>query len=198
MPFVTEVLWAALPHRSDESPLLVTARWPAPGERDEALESDVTEVLDLISAIRNARAEAGVDAGAWLPALAVVPAGAPWTVFETLRPAIERLARIRPLTVAAGGDATDAPIVSPLPVLSGRLQVIIDLGAGDRAGSTVQDRGRLERELADAEALLAAAQARLANPQFVERAPAAIVEGARSRAAELEDLVTRLRESVRR
>ena len=201
MPFVTEVLWAALPHRSDESPLLITARWPDPGPRDEALESDVSEVLDLIRAIRNARAEAGVDAAAWLPGVAIVPAGAPEGGqpragdFETLRPAIERLARIRPLTVAVAGTAAGAAIDSPLPVLAGRLQVILDLGGDGHVERTAQDRGRLERELADAEALLEAARARLANPQFVERAPAAIVEGARGRAAELEDLVTRLRAS---
>jgi valyl-tRNA synthetase len=201
MPFVTEVLWAALPHRSDESPLLITARWPDPDPREEALESDVAEVLDLIRAIRNARAEAGVDAAAWLPGVAIVPAGAPEGGqpragdFETLRPAIERLARIRPLTVAVAGTAAGAAIDSPLPVLAGRLQVILDLGGDGHVERTAQDRGRLERELADAEALLEAARARLANPQFVERAPAAIVEGARGRAAELEDLVTRLRAS---
>jgi valyl-tRNA synthetase len=209
MPFVTEVLWAALPHRSDESPLLITARWPDPGLRDEALESDVAEVLDLIRAIRNARAEAGVDAAAWLPGVAIVPEGTDLAVarpeldtlmgvFDALRPAIGRLARIRPLTVAAGGGATDAPIESPLPVLSGRLQVILELSGDGSTASTAQDRGRLERELVDAGALLDAARARLENPQFVERAPAAIVDGARARAAELEDLVARLRESVRR
>jgi valyl-tRNA synthetase len=223
MPFVTEVLWAALPHRSEESALLITARWPDPGPRDEELESEVAEILDLIRAIRNARAEAGVDAAAWLPGVATAPeeagaAGAdreaaaanPADVFEALRPAIERLARVRPLTVAAAaapagagspagaGYVAGAPIDSPLPVLAGRLQVILDLGGGAGAGSTAQDRGRLERELADAEALLAAARARLENPQFVERAPAAIVEGARARAAELEDLVARLQASVSR
>jgi len=209
MPFVTEVLWAALPHRSEESALLITARWPDPGARDEALESDVAEVLDLIRAIRNARAEAGVDAAAWLPGVAIVPAGAPETgthaeagapegVFEALRPAIERLARIRPLTVAVAGTAAAAAIDSPLPVLAGRLQVILDIGRDDQAKGTARDRGRLERELAEAEALLEAARTRLANRQFIERAPAAIVEGARARAAELEDLVTRLRASLNR
>ena len=199
MPFVTEVLWAALPHRGAESPLLITARWPDPGTRDEALESDIAEVLDLIRAIRNARAEAGVDAAAWLPGVAIDPeAEARADVFETLRPAIERLARIRPLTVAVAGTAAGAAIDSPLSVLAGRLQVILDLRGDGRAGSTAQDRGRLEWELAGAEALLEAARARLANPQFVERAPTAIVEGARARAAELEDLVTRLRASLLR
>ena len=39
MPFVTEALWAALPHRRDDPDLLIVARWPGgggarPGRRD--------------------------------------------------------------------------------------------------------------------------------------------------------------------
>ena len=28
MPFVTEALWAAIPHRTDDPDLLIVARWP--------------------------------------------------------------------------------------------------------------------------------------------------------------------------
>jgi len=200
MPFVTEALWEALPHRRDDPPLLITARWPAPGVRDEALEAEVAEILDLVRAIRNARAEAGVDAGAWLPGVAIVPPvpDAAASTFDALRPAIGRLARVRPLTIAIAGSSGGKPTESALPVLAGRLEVILDIGGSVSPGSEAQDRGRIERGLADAEGLLRAARERLANSQFVERAPAAIVEGARVRSAELEDLVARLREALAR
>ena len=32
MPFVTEALWGALPHRASDPDLLIVARWPAPSE----------------------------------------------------------------------------------------------------------------------------------------------------------------------
>ena len=51
----------------------------------------------------------------------------------------------------------------------------------------------MEKELAEAEAYLAAARARLANEAFTSKAPAAVVEGARAREAELADQVERLR-----
>ena len=57
---------------------------------------------------------------------------------------------------------------------------------------------RLERELAEAEGFLAAARARLANEAFTSRAPAAVVEGARTREAELTDQVERLRSRLGR
>ncbi|MFL5682167.1 MAG: hypothetical protein ACJ77O_03395, partial [Chloroflexota bacterium] len=56
----------------------------------------------------------------------------------------------------------------------------------------------LERELSEAEGWLAAARERLANESFVSRAPAAVVESARAREAELAEQVARLSERVRR
>ena len=38
MPFVTEALWGAIPHRASDPDLLIVARWPAPAERDVAVE----------------------------------------------------------------------------------------------------------------------------------------------------------------
>ena len=59
------------------------------------------------------------------------------------------------------------------------------------------DRARIEKELAQAEAALEATRARLADATFLDRAPAAIVEGARAREAELAERVRRLEESPR-
>ena len=61
-----------------------------------------------------------------------------------------------------------------------------------------RDRGRLEKELAEAEGHLAAANARLANRAFTEKAPAEVVAGARQRATELTEQVARLRERLGR
>ena len=66
------------------------------------------------------------------------------------------------------------------------------------AGAGEADRQRLERELADAERLLDAARARLANAAFLEKAPAGVVEGARASAADLQATVHRLRERLGR
>jgi valyl-tRNA synthetase len=60
------------------------------------------------------------------------------------------------------------------------------------------DRARLAKELDDAQRLLESARARLANDAFTSKAPAAIVEGARVREAELADHVDRLRDRLGR
>jgi valyl-tRNA synthetase len=63
-------------------------------------------------------------------------------------------------------------------------------------GRSERDRPRLEKELAEAEALLGAARARLANEAFVAKAPPAVVAGARASEAELAERVERLRASL--
>ena len=78
-----------------------------------------------------------------------------------------------------------------MAVVAGDLEARIALSADP--GVENRDRARLERELIEAEVFLAAARERMANEAFISRAPAAVVEGARARAAELAETVDRLR-----
>ncbi len=196
MPFVTEELWGALPHRADEAPLLIVAAWPVAGERDLATEAAVGAVIDTIVEIRNARATAKVPAGAWLETH--VAAGDGETAFGALAPAVERLARARPLRLHAAADALPRDTGTLDIVLPGAgVEAVVLTGAGDKTTDSL-DRARLEKELAEADDFLAAARARLANESFVSKAPPNVVEGARIREAELAETVDRLRERLAR
>ncbi len=199
MPFVTEALWAAIPHRASDPELLIVARWPGTGERDLVAEHEVEALLALVTELRTARATAKLPAADWLETRVYVPAelgGA----FESLRPAIERLARARPLhreLTPEALHAADAPGELTIIVPGGDIEAVIRPHAADD-DSTALERARLTRELADAEAWLAAARERLTNEAFIAKAPPAVVEGARAREAELADQVDRLRDRLGR
>ena len=189
MPFVTEELWGVLPHVEDDPDLLIVANWPVAGERDPAIEAELDAVIELVGGIRNARGEAGIPAAAWLPVHVAGPMASGLT-FQLLHPAIERLSRSRPLVIdTRSGLATAVP--GGLVVIAGGLEARIEIA--QEAGHKGDDRGRLEKELAEAEGFLAAANARLANVEFVAKAPPAVVAGATARATELFELVARLR-----
>ncbi|MBM4408799.1 MAG: valine--tRNA ligase [Chloroflexi bacterium] len=192
MPFVTEAIWSAMPHATDDPGLLIVAGWPLAGARDASLEAEVGAFVEVIRAIRNARAEARIEPAAWLPVDLLVP-GRFASTFERLRPAIERLARARPLAPHPSLEALRAAAgVDGFAVIASEMEAMVGRGPAS-ASSADLDRARLERELVTAEGLLDAARARLANEAFASKAPAAIVHGARERAADLEDQVTRLR-----
>jgi valyl-tRNA synthetase len=191
MPYVTEELWGALPGAPDDPELLIVADWPRSGERDLAIEGEVAALIDLIRGIRNARSEAGIEPGAWLPTHVAVPSSLVET-FEALQPAIERLARARPLVRHDTRDALHRATESRgLAVISGELEGLVAPAAAEAAGE--RELARLRRELEEAEGFLAGARARLANDAFVSKAPPAVVDGARAREAELAETVARLR-----
>ena len=210
LPFLTEAIWAAMPRGALDPDLLIVARWPdattAAALRDEPTETAVDALRTLITEVRNARSTARIPPSEWRAAAIHVPPPLAAT-FEELRPAIERMTRLRPivrhdtraeLLAVAQPDAL-AVIVGDIEafVAPGVLLTAADASGGAGRPQTVQaDQVRLEHELAEAEGHLAAARDRLANETFLTRAPSAVVAGARTREAELTDQVARLRERL--
>jgi valyl-tRNA synthetase len=199
MPFVTEALWQALPHRETDPDLLIVARWPGVGETDAIAERTVASLIELVTEIRNARASAKLPAGDWLETRVFVPVDLGPT-FEALRPAVERLARARPLHRELTPEALEAALQpGDLTVLvrGGEIEAAVRPTTADSDAGALE-RERLVRDLAEAESWLASARERLANDSFVSRAPAAVVDAARAREAELADQVEKLRDRLER
>ena len=203
MPFLTEAIWTATPHTPDDPELLIVADWPGAEvaiRRDVAAEAEVAVVIELVRGIRNARSEARLEPAAWLP-VDVVADPAVRRAIEALRPAVERLARARPLTIHPTRDAfLAATRTGGLSVIGNAVEAVVGRAAGrtgaGTAASAALDRERLQRELAAAQAQLEATRARLANKAFTTRAPPTVVEGARARETELADQVRRLEERL--
>jgi valyl-tRNA synthetase len=181
MPFVTEALWASLPHAADDPELVIVADWPVANPRDLALERSIESVLDLIRRMRNARSEAGIETSAWIDAEIAAPAESHALVGE-LRPQLERLTRVRATILDPGAARTEVP--GALSVVAGALEA--NLQPHQDPGVATKERERLARELETVEGRLASAAARLADPAFTSKAPPHIVEGARRSHAELE------------
>ena len=196
MPFVTEEVWQNLrPHLpSPEAEALIVAPWPQADEawHDDEAEGQVGLVLDVIRAIRNVRAERGVEPARFVEAYVVV-APASHGAAEASRPVIEALARARPLHIVDGAGA--APREDVVAVILQGAEVVLPL-----AGMLDIDaeRARLRGQAAQAEAEVQRLEAKLADEQFRSRAPQEIVakeEGKLAAArARLEGLQARLRE----
>jgi valyl-tRNA synthetase len=189
-PFITEELW----QRRYGAPggLLIAASWP---ELDQALvdaeaEAEVDWLIRAIGALRVARSELGVPPAAKLRLQ--VHDAAPDTALrlQRHRDALLRLARLSDLATADG------------PPPKGALEVIVDEAtlALPLAGviDLDEERRRLDRELAKATAELERYDQKLANPKFLERAPAEVVDEQRSRRAEAEQTRQKLAAALAR
>ena len=177
MPFVTEEIWQHLPH---EGKTIMLASWPEASDdrHDAEAESEMHRLIALVRGIRNTRSEYNLPHGRAVQALLRPGELAPR--LGELRDLCARLCRVEQLTLLAD-DAPDpagcASVVVQDTVVFLPLAELVDVAEEcKRLGA---ERKRLLQRLQRA-------QQTLANEQFLQRAPAAVVERERAGHAELE------------
>jgi len=187
MPFVTEATWQHLPHSGEA---LIIAHWPTPGARDEEAEVTMQLVMDVIRAIRNARTEYDVEVGRRIPA--VIVAGEKATVFRSQADILIQLAHLDAEHLEIVADLEAKP-QQALALVIGGVEVylpwagMIDLEA---------ERARLRKELEKVKEQLTRSERTLGNPNFLNKAPAEVVEKERARLAALQEQAAKLRERL--
>ena len=193
MPFITEEIWQNLLHRLPiEGGLpesIMIAPFPQPDT--EGVVPDQREmgpILQLIQAIRNARAQLRIPSGQYLEVL-VDANGLRESVAENAE-AISALARVQPLRILEDPGERPPPgqamtlVVDPLVVIL-PLAGVVDISA---------ERGRLDRELGECMTNLERVEGLLADPGFSTRAPEEVVEREQQRLESLRERRERLKE----
>jgi valyl-tRNA synthetase len=206
MPFVTEAAWQHLirgqrpgvrgqeipnsSHSPDPMPqALIVAAYPRSDAAlmDKAAERDWELVRDVVRGIRNVRNESGVEAARWIEAIIV--AGDRTATLDTQRPIISRLARVAADKLHIV-EALDGKPEQAAALVVGTTEVYLPLaGMVDLA----EERARLSKELQRIEADVQRRTTKLANENFVSRAPAAVVQKERDALADAEAAAAKLR-----
>jgi valyl-tRNA synthetase len=198
VPFITEVIWERLnavrPHRGLETPetapeLLITAAWPGPEPclEDPALEADFDAGQDVIRAVRDLRALHNIPPSRKLEAFIKAGPG-PARILSELKDILSHMAGLSNLAI--GPDVVRPP-GSVVQVL-GDMEIYLP-GLVDPAKETA----RLKAQLSKLEADRAKAEAKLAKPDFLERAPAAVVESERKKLEELSAQIRLVEDNLR-
>jgi valyl-tRNA synthetase len=183
MPFITETLWKRFPGRGEDESIMLCA-WPRPDRRaiDPDAVRDFETVQELIQAVRQVRAEYGVEPGR---AVSVrISCRSPAFVAE--EGTITRLTKAATLTY---GEPLDEPGANP--VLSDGTTLHIALG---ELVDVARECGRLTAELKRVVGQIEGQRRKLANEQFTSRAPANVVQYERDRLASLEQQAAAIEE----
>jgi valyl-tRNA synthetase len=192
MPFVTEELWTI---KGEDGPpragMLALGPWPRPDFAiDRAAEAEIGWIVELVSEIRSVRSEVGVPAGSQLTLTLVQASSSIARIVEAWGDTIKRLARIVRLEFAETPPAGSLPIVVRDALAALPLAGIVDIEA---------EKSRLDKEIARERQEIAKVDAKLANPDFVARAPEEIIaehherrEASLSRIAKMEAARSRL------
>jgi valyl-tRNA synthetase len=177
MPFITEELWSVTaegaPPRED---LLALTAWPKHTRlSDHTVEAEIGWVIDLVTAIRSVRAEMNITVATELPLVLVGVTDATDARAGRWAEVVKRMARLSSMSVSATAPQGAVQMVVRGEVAALPLAGVIDFAA---------EQARLEKELARAAADIARVDAKLANPDFLRRAPEEVVEGEREKREE--------------
>ena len=175
MPFISEELWQRLPHAGESIMIAPFPKATRKG-RDPEAERLMAPVLDFVSAIRTVRSESRISPAVEL-AVTVKPSGPEVAAaLESSRAVIGSLARAA-ITVSRDGarPAGSAVATTPSGDVFVRLEGVVDFEA---------ERQRLRKEIERARKEIAFLEGKLGRPEFVERAPAEVVERERERLVE--------------
>ncbi len=190
-PFVTEELWAELATSEGRDGLLVHQPWPdhdnVPGFEQATKEMDW--IIRLIGEIRAVRSEMNIP---------------PSTDMSMVLVGMSEASRIRvqdnDTLLRALGRISEISIADEVP--SGALQLVVDevTVALPVAGivDVSRETARLEKERRKVEGEINATVKKLANSNFIGRAPAAVVEAQREREVEQRQAHRKLTEALER
>ena len=185
MPFITEEIWQTLPHTGES---IMISDWP---KADSALnfsaeEAEMSRIMTAIKAVRNRRAEMNVAPSKKAKIFietTYADTFSKGTVF------FQRLASASEVEVAAHFDGMDSAV--SIITESARLYIPMDELVDFKA-----ELARLNKEKAGVQKELDFVNNKLNNENFVNKAPAAVVEGQRQAKAQLEEKMALILESI--
>ena len=188
MPFITEEIWQALPHEGD---FLMLQQWPEYREELNfaAEEKALEQVMDAIRAIRTRRAEMNVPPSKKAQLTVVTDQQ---DVFAAGIPFLKRLGYASEVDIVAADQTPDA--AGQVTIVTHAAQLFIPLG---ELVDLEKEKARIEKELKKNSDELAKLNAKLSNPGFVNKAPAAVVDAEKERAKTLSELVAKLEEQIK-
>lgn len=159
---------------------------------DPSLETKFTKLIDAIRTIRNLRAEADIKPGVKVPVILQTQSKEEQELLTTTRTYIQDLGKVEQLTIVTQlGEETTRVIAG----VSGTTQILIPLtGVADIQAL----RDKLQKNLHKIEAETEALTKRLNNPDFVNRAPAEIVQNTKNAQIQGEAQSQILRERLQR
>ncbi len=189
IPFITEALWQHLP-QTPSGHFLAQAAWPtarpsvSDDERTLALAFDATR--EAVQAMNKIRSDYNVPPGTRINAI-VTPTGVSFESAMAQTAIIGSLARAEVSVRAQSPAALSASEVGALVTVHVPLAGMIDID---------KEKAKLAAEIAQLEAPLNALLGRLSNEKFIAKAPPAVIDGERTKAAEWQARLVQLRDKL--
>ena len=181
MPHLTEEIWQNLTQAEAKTSIsLQSYPTASASEIDDKLETDFQLAIDVIRTVRNLRAEASIKPNQTITAIFQSEDEGERAVLTRAQDYIKRLAKVDSLTVVPALEEETKQVAAGVV---GTIQVLVPLaGLVDIEAL----KSKLQKDLGKIEGEMKGVNGRLNNPNFVNRAPAEVVEANRQSLAELQ------------
>lgn len=187
MPFLSEELWQNLRQRSKGESIMVQP-WPQGDPRwiDELATEEMAFVQDVIGSVRNIRSEMDVPPSRSCDVYLNCHDAKYVDLFNDTKSYLQRLAKVER---AGAGMNMKKPKFSASAIVSGQevfvpLEGLIDLEI---------ERKRLTKEIGRVEGILGGVRKKLANKEFLKKAPREVVDAERAKEASFRTTLERLK-----
>jgi valyl-tRNA synthetase len=187
MPFVTEEVWHGL--ELDGAGLLERGIG-ADGEFpvDPEAEGVMASVVAIIEAVRNIRGEMSIHPSVNVPVHLVFSGAAEADTVLGAAAYIRKLGKVS--EIAVGKPSARGPVATSIV---GGIEVIVPLAG---VVDIKVEKARLAKEIERLAGLLERSRAKVANPEFAEKAPAQVVEKERTKIATLTESKAKLEKTL--
>ena len=192
IPFITESIWQQVKELAGkDGETIMLARYPEPQEAfiDEGAEADIEWLQNVITAVRNIRAEKNIGPAKELELLFKNGGDDDFRRAEENQAFLMKLAKLEKLTWLNDGDEEPMSVTQ----LVGDMEVLIPMAGFIDKDAEVE---RLTKSIEKLGKDLERVQNKLGNPGFVDKAPEAVIEKEKEKAAGFERDVVKLKEQI--
>jgi valyl-tRNA synthetase len=190
IPFITEAIWQRIaPIAGSAGATIMLQPYPTPDPQriDQGSLEDVEWLKGFVLAVRRVRGEQNIQPSRRVPVLLQNASQRDRDLLTGCRGYLDSLAGLESVDLLEDGDSAPKSAVA----LLGAMKILIPL-----AGliDTEAESARLAKEIGKHEKDLQRSEQKLANPSFVDRAPAEIVAKEQSRSKDLRAALEKLKE----
>jgi len=185
MPFITEEIWQMLPHTGES---IMTQPWPHIQEKliDSKTEEKMALLFEIITAIRNMRQDVEIPVTAKINVVIASSKKENREIISQLASHIENLAKTAQVKIEERYAHTRSSITNVIKDthVTIPLEGLVDIE---------KEKKKTEAKIINTEKEISAKEKTLSNREFVNKAPADIVEKEKTRLAELTEALKKLK-----
>ncbi len=189
IPFITEEIWQSVaPKLGINNKTIMLQSYPRSNNDlvDVKSAAEIDWLKEFIAGVRKIRSEMNIPPSKEVPALLQQCSSTDLERLETHRNALDKLAKLESINILTNEEAPESALA-----LVGEMRVLIPMAGLINKDEELQ---RLTKDISKLESNIEKTRAKLNNPNFKDKAPAAVVKKEQDRIKEQEQTLAELRQ----